>query len=128
MISQTVAMAIAGTSVPQLTRPSSFLLASSVRSRLSLFLDPQSVSTSKYLRMQVLWGSSCGRESCQPAAGCYTGRQRVKDEGGTNHVFKLLCLSQRGYKKMPSGDKNQQTSENGRLLFSGKGSLFSETI
>uniref|UniRef100_A0A6I8P388 Dedicator of cytokinesis 7 n=1 Tax=Ornithorhynchus anatinus TaxID=9258 RepID=A0A6I8P388_ORNAN len=31
MISQTVAMAIAGTSVPQLTRPSSFLLTASVR-------------------------------------------------------------------------------------------------
>uniref|UniRef100_A0A8B9NLB1 Dedicator of cytokinesis 7 n=1 Tax=Accipiter nisus TaxID=211598 RepID=A0A8B9NLB1_9AVES len=39
MISQTVAMAIAGTSVPQLTRPSSFLLTSSVQSHLSLFLD-----------------------------------------------------------------------------------------
>lgn len=31
MISQTVAMAIAGTSVPQLTRPGSFLLASTVK-------------------------------------------------------------------------------------------------
>lgn len=34
MISQTVAMAIAGTSVPQLTRPGSFLLTSSVRTTL----------------------------------------------------------------------------------------------
>lgn len=47
MISQTVAMAIAGTSVPQLTRPSSFLLPSSVQIHLSLFPDLQSVSTSK---------------------------------------------------------------------------------
>uniref|UniRef100_A0A8C5UJ88 Dedicator of cytokinesis 7 n=1 Tax=Malurus cyaneus samueli TaxID=2593467 RepID=A0A8C5UJ88_9PASS len=37
MISQTVAMAIAGTSVPQLTRPSSFLLPSSVQIHLSSF-------------------------------------------------------------------------------------------
>lgn len=48
MISQTVAMAIAGTSVPQLTRPSSFLLPSSVQIHLSPFPDPQSVSACKY--------------------------------------------------------------------------------
>lgn len=36
MISQTVAMAIAGTSVPQLARPSSFLLTSSVQNLSSL--------------------------------------------------------------------------------------------
>jgi len=82
MISQTVAMAIAGTSVPQLTRPSSFLLTSSVQSPLSLLPDPQSVSTSKYLHVQVLWGwSVSGRDSCHFAARCYTGRQRVKDKG-----------------------------------------------
>ena len=34
MISQTVAMAIAGTSVPQLTRPGSFLLTSTVNTTL----------------------------------------------------------------------------------------------
>ena len=34
MISQTVAMAIAGTSVPQLTRPGSFLLTSTVKTTL----------------------------------------------------------------------------------------------
>uniref|UniRef100_A0A8B9F9Z5 Dedicator of cytokinesis 7 n=1 Tax=Amazona collaria TaxID=241587 RepID=A0A8B9F9Z5_9PSIT len=50
MISQTVAMAIAGTSVPQLTRPSSFLLTSSVQSHLSLFLDPH-----RSLLICLLW-------------------------------------------------------------------------
>lgn len=34
MISQTVAMAIAGTSVPQLTRPGSFILTSTVKTTL----------------------------------------------------------------------------------------------
>uniref|UniRef100_A0A670JFM8 Dedicator of cytokinesis 7 n=1 Tax=Podarcis muralis TaxID=64176 RepID=A0A670JFM8_PODMU len=38
MISQTVAMAIAGTSVPQLTRPSSFLLTSSAESSRNLLI------------------------------------------------------------------------------------------
>lgn len=54
MISQTVAMAIAGTSVPQLTRPSSFLLTSSVQSYSCLFLDPHPVSIGKYLHVHAL--------------------------------------------------------------------------
>uniref|UniRef100_A0A669PD98 Dedicator of cytokinesis 7 n=1 Tax=Phasianus colchicus TaxID=9054 RepID=A0A669PD98_PHACC len=52
MISQTVAMAIAGTSVPQLTRPSSFLLTSSVQSYPCLFLDPHPVRS---LLICLLW-------------------------------------------------------------------------
>jgi hypothetical protein len=39
MISQTVAMAIAGTSVPQLTRPGSFLLTSTVKYSAEIFLQ-----------------------------------------------------------------------------------------
>uniref|UniRef100_A0A8C3NL04 Uncharacterized protein n=1 Tax=Geospiza parvula TaxID=87175 RepID=A0A8C3NL04_GEOPR len=50
MISQTVAMAIAGTSVPQLTRPSSFLLPSSVQIHLSPFPDPH-----RSLLICLLW-------------------------------------------------------------------------
>uniref|UniRef100_A0A670JFG8 Dedicator of cytokinesis 7 n=1 Tax=Podarcis muralis TaxID=64176 RepID=A0A670JFG8_PODMU len=46
MISQTVAMAIAGTSVPQLTRPSSFLLTSSVQ---------RSAESSRNLLICLLW-------------------------------------------------------------------------
>lgn len=105
MISQTVAMAIAGTSVPQLTRPSSFLLASSVQSHLSLFLDPQSVSTSKYLRMQVLWGWSCGRDSYQFAAGCYTGKQRVKDKGEQITFACCFACLREGIRKCQAGIK-----------------------
>uniref|UniRef100_A0A8C2TPR9 Dedicator of cytokinesis 7 n=1 Tax=Coturnix japonica TaxID=93934 RepID=A0A8C2TPR9_COTJA len=52
MISQTVAMAIAGTSVPQLTRPSSFLLTSSVQNYPCLFLDPHPVRS---LLICLLW-------------------------------------------------------------------------
>uniref|UniRef100_A0A803V3V2 Dedicator of cytokinesis 7 n=1 Tax=Ficedula albicollis TaxID=59894 RepID=A0A803V3V2_FICAL len=51
MISQTVAMAIAGTSVPQLTRPSSFLLPSSVQ----IHLSPSSVGSSRSLLICLLW-------------------------------------------------------------------------
>uniref|UniRef100_A0A7M4EUY4 Dedicator of cytokinesis 7 n=1 Tax=Crocodylus porosus TaxID=8502 RepID=A0A7M4EUY4_CROPO len=49
MISQTVAMAIAGTSIPQLTRPSSFLLTSSVQN-CSL-----SAESSRSLLICLLW-------------------------------------------------------------------------
>uniref|UniRef100_A0A452UHH8 Dedicator of cytokinesis 7 n=1 Tax=Ursus maritimus TaxID=29073 RepID=A0A452UHH8_URSMA len=56
MISQTVAMAIAGTSVPQLTRPGSFLLTSSVRTTL---LQKQhttfSAESSRSLLICLLW-------------------------------------------------------------------------
>lgn len=107
MISQTVAMAIAGTSVPQLTRPSSFLLASSVQSHLSLFLDPipWSVSTGKYLCMQVLWGwSVSGRDSYQLAAGCCTGRQRVKDKG-EQITFACCAFLREGIIKCQAGIK-----------------------
>lgn len=84
-----------------------------------------SVCVNKQIHVQVLWGWSVSdRDSHQFAAGCYTGRQRVKDKGGTNHTCMLLCMSWRGYKKMPRRDKNQQTSENGRILFSDKDSLF----
>uniref|UniRef100_A0A8C2TSG2 Dedicator of cytokinesis 7 n=1 Tax=Coturnix japonica TaxID=93934 RepID=A0A8C2TSG2_COTJA len=51
MISQTVAMAIAGTSVPQLTRPSSFLLTSSSGRQHSTF----STESSRSLLICLLW-------------------------------------------------------------------------
>uniref|UniRef100_A0A8B9F805 Dedicator of cytokinesis 7 n=1 Tax=Amazona collaria TaxID=241587 RepID=A0A8B9F805_9PSIT len=51
MISQTVAMAIAGTSVPQLTRPSSFLLTSSSGRQHSTF----SAESSRSLLICLLW-------------------------------------------------------------------------
>ncbi|KAM6456335.1 dedicator of cytokinesis protein 7 isoform 6-T6 [Liasis olivaceus] len=51
MISQTVAMAIAGTSVPQLTRPSSFLLASTTSRQHSTF----SADSSRNLLICLLW-------------------------------------------------------------------------
>ncbi|KAH0618546.1 hypothetical protein JD844_017865 [Phrynosoma platyrhinos] len=51
MISQTVAMAIAGTSVPQLTRPSSFLLTSSTTRQHSTF----SAESSRNLLICLLW-------------------------------------------------------------------------
>uniref|UniRef100_A0A8D2MTQ6 Dedicator of cytokinesis 7 n=1 Tax=Zonotrichia albicollis TaxID=44394 RepID=A0A8D2MTQ6_ZONAL len=51
MISQTVAMAIAGTSVPQLTRPSSFLLPSSGGRQHSTF----STESSRSLLICLLW-------------------------------------------------------------------------
>uniref|UniRef100_A0A8C3NKT3 Uncharacterized protein n=1 Tax=Geospiza parvula TaxID=87175 RepID=A0A8C3NKT3_GEOPR len=51
MISQTVAMAIAGTSVPQLTRPSSFLLPSSSGRQHSTF----STESSRSLLICLLW-------------------------------------------------------------------------
>ncbi|XP_044286443.1 dedicator of cytokinesis protein 7 isoform X5 [Varanus komodoensis] len=50
MISQTVAMAIAGTSVPQLTRPSSFLLTSSTNRQHSF-----SAESSRSLLICLLW-------------------------------------------------------------------------
>lgn len=82
MISQTVAMAIAGTSVPQLTRPSSFLLPSSVQIHPSPFPDPRSVSTSKYLAafvgthisLQLMWRGSKGDKAlCLHVAACLRG-------------------------------------------------------
>uniref|UniRef100_F7D0P5 Dedicator of cytokinesis 7 n=1 Tax=Ornithorhynchus anatinus TaxID=9258 RepID=F7D0P5_ORNAN len=51
MISQTVAMAIAGTSVPQLTRPSSFLLTASSGRQHSTF----SAESSRSLLICLLW-------------------------------------------------------------------------
>ncbi|XP_069498129.1 dedicator of cytokinesis protein 7 isoform X12 [Ambystoma mexicanum] len=51
MISQTVAMAIAGTSVPQLTRPSSFLLNSTPARQHSTF----SAESSRSLLICLLW-------------------------------------------------------------------------
>uniref|UniRef100_A0A452S7W8 Dedicator of cytokinesis 7 n=1 Tax=Ursus americanus TaxID=9643 RepID=A0A452S7W8_URSAM len=54
MISQTVAMAIAGTSVPQLTRPGSFLLTSSVRTTL-LQHTTFSAESSRSLLICLLW-------------------------------------------------------------------------
>ncbi|KAM4022253.1 dedicator of cytokinesis protein 7 isoform 14-T14 [Anomaloglossus baeobatrachus] len=51
MISQTVAMAIAGTSVPQLTRPSSFLLTSQPSRQHSSF----SAESSRSLLICLLW-------------------------------------------------------------------------
>ncbi|XP_044157108.1 dedicator of cytokinesis protein 7 isoform X7 [Bufo gargarizans] len=51
MISQTVAMAIAGTSVPQLTRPSSFLLTSQPSRQHSTF----SAESSRSLLICLLW-------------------------------------------------------------------------
>ncbi|XP_056388862.1 dedicator of cytokinesis protein 7 isoform X16 [Hyla sarda] len=51
MISQTVAMAIAGTSVPQLTRPSSFLLNSQPSRQHSTF----SAESSRSLLISLLW-------------------------------------------------------------------------
>ncbi|XP_068095454.1 dedicator of cytokinesis protein 7 isoform X15 [Hyperolius riggenbachi] len=51
MISQTVAMAIAGTSVPQLTRPSSFMLTSQPSRQHSTF----SAESSRSLLICVLW-------------------------------------------------------------------------
>uniref|UniRef100_A0A674KH60 Dedicator of cytokinesis protein 7 n=1 Tax=Terrapene triunguis TaxID=2587831 RepID=A0A674KH60_9SAUR len=51
MISQTVAMAIAGTSVPQLTRPSSFLLTSTTGRQHSTF----SAESSRSLLICLLW-------------------------------------------------------------------------
>ncbi|XP_078249062.1 dedicator of cytokinesis protein 7 isoform X6 [Pogona vitticeps] len=51
MISQTVAMAIAGTSVPQLTRPSSFLLTTSTNRQHSTF----SAESSRNLLICLLW-------------------------------------------------------------------------
>ncbi|KAM4721925.1 dedicator of cytokinesis protein 7 isoform 4-T4 [Rhinophrynus dorsalis] len=51
MISQTVAMAIAGTSVPQLTRPSSFLLTSATSRQHSTF----SAESSRSLLICLLW-------------------------------------------------------------------------
>uniref|UniRef100_A0A7M4EWC3 Dedicator of cytokinesis 7 n=1 Tax=Crocodylus porosus TaxID=8502 RepID=A0A7M4EWC3_CROPO len=51
MISQTVAMAIAGTSIPQLTRPSSFLLTSSTGRQHSTF----SAESSRSLLICLLW-------------------------------------------------------------------------
>lgn len=110
MISQTVAMAIAGTSVPQLTRPSSFLLPSSVQIHASPFPDPQSVSTSKYSAASV--GTHISLQ-----LGVAEGQQ-----GGQSTICMLLCVSE-GHEKMPRTDKNQQTSENGRILFPGKDSL-----
>ncbi|XP_058887406.1 dedicator of cytokinesis protein 7 isoform X8 [Acipenser ruthenus] len=51
MISQTVAMAIAGTSVPQLTRPSSFLLNPSAGRQFAVF----SAESSRSLLICLLW-------------------------------------------------------------------------
>ncbi|KAG8132489.1 putative Dedicator of cytokinesis protein, partial [Naja naja] len=51
MISQTVAMAIAGTSVPQLTRPTSFLLTSTASRQHSTF----SADSSRNLLICLLW-------------------------------------------------------------------------
>ncbi|XP_039194999.1 dedicator of cytokinesis protein 7 isoform X4 [Crotalus tigris] len=51
MISQTVAMAIAGTSVPQLTRPTSFLLTSTTSRQHSTF----SADSSRNLLICLLW-------------------------------------------------------------------------
>ncbi|XP_075688857.1 dedicator of cytokinesis protein 7 isoform X11 [Rhinoderma darwinii] len=51
MISQTVAMAIAGTSVPQLTRPSSFLMTSQPSRQHSTF----SAESSRSLLICLLW-------------------------------------------------------------------------
>ncbi|XP_064415941.1 dedicator of cytokinesis protein 7 isoform X9 [Latimeria chalumnae] len=51
MISQTVAMAIAGTSVPQLSRPSSFLLTSTTGRQYSTF----SAESSRSLLICLLW-------------------------------------------------------------------------
>lgn len=45
-------------------------------------------------------------------------------QGGTNHTGMLLCMSWRRYRKMLRRNKNQQTSENGRILFSDEDSLF----
>uniref|UniRef100_A0A8D2AXT2 Dedicator of cytokinesis 7 n=1 Tax=Sciurus vulgaris TaxID=55149 RepID=A0A8D2AXT2_SCIVU len=50
MISQTVAMAIAGTSVPQLTRPGSFLLTSTVKQHTTF-----SAESSRSLLICLLW-------------------------------------------------------------------------
>uniref|UniRef100_A0A8C3T2F7 Dedicator of cytokinesis 7 n=1 Tax=Chelydra serpentina TaxID=8475 RepID=A0A8C3T2F7_CHESE len=55
MISQTVAMAIAGTSVPQLTRPSSFLLTSTVQKCSPFKHSTFSAESSRSLLICLLW-------------------------------------------------------------------------
>lgn len=104
MISQTVAMAIAGTSVPQLTRPSSFLLPSSVQIHLSPFPDPQSVSTSKYSAGSVGTHISFYSWVCRGATR------------GTKHIC-MLCLYQRGIRKCQGGIGINKPQKVGEFFF-----------